>query len=141
MCEVLKSFLLFPQYLQSLSEIGRICVKFIQVQSESLRIEWIHNFTMSTPKSNSSVLQIGRNNHQSLKGGPEIKWHHFSFWIPERLQWLHFREGQLENNRDNINTKVTKQLIQDATINVHNEVEIELTDVETKDNYIGLGST
>ena len=92
---------------------------------------------MSSQKSNYSLLQIERNNHQRLKAESEIKWHHFSFWIPERLQWLHFREGQPENNKDNINTKITKQLIQDATINVHNEVEIKLTDFETKDNFIG----
>ena len=95
---------------------------------------------MSTPQSNYSFLQIERNNHQRLKAEPEIKWHHFSFWIPERLQWLHFREGQLKNSKNDIDTKITKQLIQDATINVHNEQEIELTDFETKDNFIGQGS-
>ena len=86
-----------------------------------------------------STLQIDKANHRKLKTVPEIKWHHFSYWIPERLQWLHFREGRLVNNRENINTKLTKQMIHDATIDVHNEVEIELVESEQNDNFIGKG--
>ena len=90
-------------------------------------------------RTDYSTLQIAKHNHQKLKTVPEIKWHHFSYWIPERLQWLHFREGRLENNRENINTKLTKQMIHDATIDVHNEVEIELVESEQNDNFIGKG--
>ena len=88
-------------------------------------------------RTDYSTLQIDKDNHRKLKAEPDIKWHHFSYWIPERLQWLPFREGRLVNSRENINRKLTKQMIHDATIDVHYEVEIELMESEHNDNYIG----
>ena len=92
-----------------------------------------------TPKPNHSTLQIEKDNHRKLQAMTNIKWRYFSFWIPERLQWFRFREGQLVNDRENINTKLTKQMIHHATIDVHDEVEIELMESGAKDNYLEKG--
>ena len=92
-------------------------------------------------RSDYSSLRINKDNHRKLQAVPEIKWHHFSYWIPEKLQWLPFREGRLVNSRENISAKLTKQMLHDATIDVHNEVEIELIESKKNDNYIGKGFT
>ena len=61
-------------------------------------------------------------------------------WIPEKLQYIVRKTVTIKYDRDQVNRKFNKILLQELTINAKLETEIKLVDENSQNDLIGTDS-
>ena len=71
---------------------------------------------------------------------PEHSWIYQRFWIPEKLHFIIRKTANIRYNREEVNRKLNKILLQELTIDASLETEIELVDENEQDDLIDTDS-
>ena len=71
---------------------------------------------------------------------PKHLWIYKRIWIPEKLHFIVRKTAKIRYNREEVNRKLNKILLQELTINASLETEIELVDEKEEDDLIGTDS-
>ena len=84
-----------------------------------------------------NLIKIPRSFHW---GTPHLKWIVKRIWIPEKLQYIIRRTAKIHLNREEMNRKFNKILLQEFTIDASLETEIRKVDSSMNHDLIGRDS-
>ena len=86
---------------------------------------------------NETVIRIPRNFKWDT---PRLRWIVKRIWIPEKLQYIIKRTAKIQLNREEMNRKFNKILLQEFTIDASLETDIQKVDQGMKNDLIGRDS-